>query len=61
MKRLLSVVGAAAILLALIGWAAGPDRRREACIAVGLCEQPDFLGAMLVSVQRQQKLLVLTM
>ena len=60
MKRFLSVVGAAAILLALIGWAAGPDRRREACIAAGLCEQPDFLGAMLVSAQRQQKLLVLT-
>ena len=36
MKRFLSVVGAAAILLALIGWAAGPDRRREACIAAGL-------------------------
>ena len=60
MKRLLSIVGAAAILLALVGWAAGPDRRREACISVGLCERADLLGAMLVSVQRQQKLLVLT-
>jgi hypothetical protein len=60
MKRILSIVGAAAILLALIALAAGPDRRREACIAAGLCERPDFLGAMLVSVQQQQKLLVLT-
>jgi hypothetical protein len=60
MKRIFSLVGALAILGVALGWAAGPDRRREACIAVGLCEQADFLGAMLVSAQRQQKLLVLT-
>lgn len=60
MKRTLSLIGALAILGAALGWAAGPDRRREACIAVGLCQQADFLGAMLVSAQRQQKLLVLT-
>jgi len=29
-------------------------------VQLGLCKQADFMGAMLVSVQRQQKLLVLT-
>jgi hypothetical protein len=60
MRRLLSVIGAVALLLLALGFAAGPQRRLEACVKVGLCDQPDFLGAMLTSVQRQQKLLVLT-
>lgn len=59
MRRLLSFVGVAALLLLVAGLAAGPERRRAACIASGLCERTDFLGAMLVSVQRQQKLVVL--
>lgn len=60
MKRLLSIIGALALLGVALGLAAGPERRQQACIAIGLCERPDFLGAMLVSVQKQQKLLVLT-
>lgn len=60
MRRLLSIVGAVAILAGLLGWAAGPERRLEGCIAIGLCERTDVIGSMLVSVQRQQKLLVLT-
>lgn len=59
MRRLLSFVGAASLLLLVAAIAAGPERRREACIASGLCERSDFLGAMLVSVQKQQKLVVL--
>jgi hypothetical protein len=60
MKRLLSFIGGAALLLLVAALAAGPERRRAACIASGLCERTDFLGAMLISVQRQQKLVVLT-
>lgn len=60
MNRLLSILGVIALVGVALGWAAGPDRRRDACIAAGLCQQADFLGAMLVSAQRQQKLLVLT-
>jgi hypothetical protein len=47
-------------VVAVAGLAAGADRRREACITIGLCHETDFMGAMLTSVQRQQKLLVLT-
>ena len=60
LRKFLAWVGLLAIVLTTLGFAAGADRRREACVAVGLCKQPDFMGAMLVSVQRQQKLLVLT-
>lgn len=60
LRTLLSWIGVLALVGAALGFAAGADRRREACVAVGLCKQPDFMGAMLVSVQRQQKLLVLT-
>ncbi|TPE59246.1 DUF4230 domain-containing protein [Sandaracinobacter neustonicus] len=60
MKRLLSIIGALALIGVALGLAAGPERRQQACISIGLCERPDFLGAMLVSVQKQQKLLVLT-
>ncbi|MGQ5700814.1 DUF4230 domain-containing protein [Sandaracinobacteroides sp. A072] len=60
MRRFLAIVGAIALLAGLLLLAAGPDRRREACEAVGLCRKPDLMGAMLHSVQRQQKLVVLT-
>ena len=60
LRKLLSWVGVLALVAAALGFAAGADRRRDACVAVGLCKQTDFMAAMLVSVQRQQKLLVLT-
>ena len=60
LRKILSWIGVLALVGAALGFAAGADRRREACVAVGLCKQTDFMGAMLVSVQRQQKLLVLT-
>jgi hypothetical protein len=60
MRRLLSWVGVLALAALLVASVAGPERRRQACAAIGLCEDPDLMGAMLVSVQRQQKLMVLT-
>ncbi len=60
MRKLLSWVGGLALLLALLAVVAGPDRRRLACLSVGLCKKADLLGPMLVSVQKQQKLVVLT-
>lgn len=60
LSKILSVVGVIALIALVAGLAAGPDRRRQACIATGLCNSQDFLGAMLVSVQRQQKHIVLS-
>lgn len=60
MRRLLAFIGLLALVALALGFAAGPDRRRAACERVGLCEQRDLMGAMLTSVQRQQKLIVLT-
>jgi hypothetical protein len=60
LTRLFSIVGVLAILGLVAALAAGPERRRGACIAIGLCEKEDFLGAMLVAVRRQQRLLVLS-
>ncbi len=60
LRRVLAWIGVLALVVLTAGLVAGPERRRELCIRSGLCAQPDFMGAMLVSVQRQQKLLVLT-
>lgn len=49
-----------ALVLAALALAAGPQRRAEACRAIGLCKQQDFLGAMLTSVRKQNRLVVLT-
>lgn len=60
MRILLSWVGALSLLALALGLAAGAERRQQVCVQLGLCKQSDFMGSMLVSVQRQQKLLVLT-
>lgn len=60
MKRIFTFIGISTLVAAALLLAAGPDRRRQACIATGLCQEQDFLGAMLVSVQRQQKHIVLS-
>ncbi len=60
LRRILAWVGVIALVLAALALAAGPQRRYEACRAVGLCKERDFLGAMLVSVRKQNRLVVLT-
>lgn len=60
MRRVFAWIGVLALVGVMVGAIAGPQKRREACVAVGLCKDIDFMGAMLVSVQRQQTLLVLT-
>ncbi len=60
MRKLLAAIGVVALVAALVLGVAGHDRRVELCVSVGLCEDSDLMGAMLVSVQRQQKLIVLT-
>ncbi len=60
LRKLLAITGVVALIFALVLTVAGADRRRELCLATGLCAQPDFLGAMLVSVQRQSRHIVLT-
>ena len=60
LRRILAWVGVMALVLAALALAAGPQRRAEACRAIGLCKQQDFLGAMLTSVRKQNRLVVLT-
>lgn len=60
LRRILAWVGVLALVVAALALAAGPQRRYEACRAVGLCKDRDFLGAMLVSVRKQNRLVVLT-
>ena len=59
MRRLLSIFGAFAVLALVAGLAAGPARLRSVCFAAGICSSDALVGAMLASVQRQQKLVVL--
>ncbi|MCG2839587.1 DUF4230 domain-containing protein [Sandaracinobacter sp. RS1-74] len=60
LRRVFAWVGVIALVLAALALAAGPQRRYEACRAIGLCKDRDFLGAMLVSVRKQNRLVVLT-
>jgi len=61
MRRIFAWIGVLALVGVIVAAIAGPQKRREACIAVGLCEDVDsMMGAMLVSVKRQQALIVLT-
>ena len=60
LRRILAWVGVLALVLAALALAAGPQRRYEACRSIGLCKDRDFLGAMLVSVRKQNRLVVLT-
>lgn len=60
MKKLLAFLGMATLIAAALFAVAGPERRRDACVKIGLCNDPDMVGAMLVSVQRQKSLIVLT-
>lgn len=59
-RKIFTFLGVVALVAAAVLAIAGPERRQQACVKIGLCEDGDLMGAMLVSVQRQQKLLVLT-
>lgn len=59
MKTVLAIVGGVLLTLAIGLGLAGPERRQALCQQVGFCQPADLVGAMLASVQRQRKLLVL--
>lgn len=60
LRRVLAWVGVLALVAGALALVAGPQRRYEACRSIGLCKDRDFLGAMLVSVRKQSRLVVLT-
>jgi hypothetical protein len=59
MKTVLATIGAVLLTLGIGLGVAGAERRQSLCQQIGLCQPPDLMGAMLASVQRQRKLLVL--
>lgn len=57
-KGFLTVLGAVALLGTLILVAVGSDRRKTLCASAGLCDDPDFVAAMVESVRREQKFVI---
>lgn len=60
LKSLLAGIGAVALAGGALMLAAGPERTRKACAAIGLCTRPDMVATMLAAVKREQALLVLS-
>lgn len=63
MRKFLAILGVVALVLALVaaGWLAGSsaESRMRLCARIGICQQPaEVVGTALVSVQRQQQLVV---
>lgn len=59
MRKIVTFVGVVALVAAIVLGVAGHDRRQQFCVRIGLCDDSSLMGAMLISVQRQQKLTVL--